>query len=375
MKPYSLYIHVPYCKKKCRYCNFLSAAAESKDTKLYIDALLAELKMYKPFLSQRRLKSIYIGGGTPSILEPESLDRLFGAVRSSFVNEKNAEITVEVNPESASLEKLKIMYELGVSRISIGLQSFDDNILGFLGRLHNADSSFAAVENARSAGFKNINVDVIYGVPSQNITIELEGIKKIMPEHISFYYLTVEPGTPLSLDKMFEPLNDDIFEGFYTLVHNEMTGAGYKHYEVSNFAKKGCQSVHNMNYWERGDYLGIGAGAHGFFKAGLPWIGITGEARYKNVYPPSIYIRKMLNKSSAGEFPISGMELLSRDAVIFEHIFLSLRTWKDIDVDLVKNKTLLRHLSDNGLIDFHGDKFTLTIAGMCVMDGIVTELF
>lgn len=375
MKPYSLYIHVPYCKKKCRYCNFLSSAAESKDTKLYTDALLAELKMYKPFLSQRRLKSIYIGGGTPSMLEPESLDRLLRAVRLLFVNAKNTEITIEVNPESASLEKLKIMYELGVNRISVGLQSFDNNILGFLGRLHNADSSFAAVENARSAGFKNINVDVIYGVPSQNITIELEGIKKIMPEHVSFYYLTVEQGTPLFADKMFEPLNDDMFEWLYTLVHNEMTGAGYEHYEVSNFAKKGCQSIHNMNYWERGDYLGIGAGAHGFFRAGLPWIDVTGEVRYKNAYPPSVYIRKMLDKSSVGKFPISGTELLDRDAAIFEHIFLSLRTWKDIDVDLVKNKTLLRHLSDNGLIDFHGDKLALTVAGMCVMDGIVTELF
>jgi oxygen-independent coproporphyrinogen-3 oxidase len=374
MESYSVYIHIPYCKKKCRYCNFLSTAPEVKDIDTYIDAMKSELKLYRPFLSNREIKSIFIGGGTPSLLEPEQLKQIIAAISLSLTIKDNIEITIEANPESISAEKLKAMHNLGINRLSIGLQSFDDNVLKSLGRLHNADSSFAAIEKARSAGFKNINVDVIYGIPSQDITKELNGIKAIKPEHVSFYYLTIEQGTPLSLDKIFKPLNDDAFQELYLKIHEEMVNTGYEHYEVSNFAKKGFQSVHNMNYWQRGDYLGIGSGAHGFFKTGLPWIGMTAQARYENAYPPSAYTEKVLN-NNGNTFPISRVEVLDTDAETLEHIFLSLRTWQGIDTDLVRNKTLMKHLTDDGLIKIQDNKLSLTVKGMCVMDGIVTELF
>jgi oxygen-independent coproporphyrinogen-3 oxidase len=375
MESYSVYIHIPYCKKKCRYCSFLSTTPETKEIDGYIDAVKSELKLYKPFLSNREIKSVYIGGGTPSLLEPEQLKQIIAAISLSLTVKDNIEITMEANPESISAEKLKAMHNLGINRLSIGLQSFDDNVLKSLGRLHNVESSFAAIEKARSAGFKNINVDVIYGIPSQDITKELNGIKAIAPEHASFYYLTIEQGTPLFMDKIFKPLNDDTFQELYVKIHEEMIKIGYEHYEVSNFSKKGFQSIHNMNYWERGDYLGIGSGAHGFFKTGLPWIGMTAQARYENAYPPSAYIEKVLNSDGNNTFPISRVEVLDTDAEALENIFLSLRTWKGINTNLVKNKTLMKHLTDDGLIQVNDDKLSLTIKGMCIMDGIVTELF
>ncbi len=375
MESYSVYIHIPYCKKKCRYCSFLSTTPETKQIDGYIDAVKSELKLYKPFLSNREIKSVYIGGGTPSLLEPEQLKQIIAAISLSLTVKDNIEITMEANPESISAEKLKAMHNLGINRLSIGLQSFDDNVLKSLGRLHNVESSFAAMEKARSAGFKNINVDVIYGIPSQDITKELNGIKAIAPEHASFYYLTIEQGTPLSIDKIFKPLNDDIFQELYVKIHEEMIKIGYEHYEVSNFSKKGFQSIHNMNYWERGDYLGIGSGAHGFFKTGLPWIGMTAQARYENAYPPSAYIEEVLNSDDNNTFPISRVEVLDTDAEALENIFLSLRTWKGINTNLIKNKTLMKHLTNDGLIQVNDDKLSLTIKGMCVMDGIVTELF
>jgi oxygen-independent coproporphyrinogen-3 oxidase len=375
MESYSVYIHIPYCKKKCRYCSFLSTTPETKEIDGYIDAVKSELKLYKPFLSNREIKSVYIGGGTPSLLEPEQLKQIIAAISLSLTVKDNIEITMEANPESISAEKLKAMHNLGINRLSIGLQSFDDNVLKSLGRLHNVESSFAAIEKARSAGFKNINVDVIYCIPSQDITKELNGIKAIAPEHASFYYLTIEQGTPLFMDKIFKPLNDDTFQELYVKIHEEMIKIGYEHYEVSNFSKKGFQSIHNMNYWERGDYLGIGSGAHGFFKTGLPWIGMTAQARYENAYPPSAYIEKVLNSDGNNTFPISRVEVLDTDAEALENIFLSLRTWKGINTNLVKNKTLMKHLTDDGLIQVNDDKLSLTIKGMCIMDGIVTELF
>ncbi|MGB9736600.1 MAG: radical SAM family heme chaperone HemW [bacterium] len=374
MEPYSVYIHIPYCKKKCRYCSFLSTTPQADEIDAYVEAVTSEIKLYKPFLSDRPIKSIYIGGGTPSLLEPAHLKQLIATLSVSLNVREDVEITIEANPESVSQEKLKTMHELSINRLSIGLQSFDDNILNLLGRLHDSASSFRALEKARNAGFKNINVDIIYGIPSQDINKELEGIKAIMPEHVSFYYLTIEQNTPLSMDRSFIPLGDDTFYELYNRVHDTLVRAGYEHYEVSNFAKPGFKSIHNMNYWERGDYLGIGSGAHGFFKTGLPWIGMTAQARYENAYPASAYIEKVSNNNSFS-FPVSRVEVLDKDAETLEQIFLSLRTWKGVNTGLVKNQELLKHLVDDGLVTVKQDMLTLTVKGMCVMDGIVSELF
>lgn len=374
MESYSVYIHIPYCKKKCMYCSFFSTTPSKDEIDTYIEAITSEIQLYKYFLSDRPIKSIYIGGGTPSLLEPAHLKQLIAVLNVSLNVKDNVEITMEVNPESVSQEKLKAMYDLGINRLSIGIQSFDDNILKLLGRLHDSALSFFAFEMARKSGFKNINVDIIYGIPSQDITKELDSIRAIMPDHVSFYYLTIEQGTPLSMNRSFFPLNDDSFQELYIKVHNSFIDAGYKHYEVSNFAKHGFQSIHNMNYWERGDYLGIGSGAHGFFKTGLPWVGMTAQARYENAYPPSAYIEKLSNKNKLSS-PVSRIEVLDKDAELLEQIFLSLRTWNGVDTGLVKNQKLLKHLIDDGLVEIKQNKLSLTVRGMCIMDGIVTELF
>ncbi len=348
---------------------------DPNDLDSYIGAVRSEIKLYGPFLSGREIKSIYVGGGTPSLLAPRQLRELLDTVHRFLMARDDSEVTIEVNPESASPEILMAMHHAGFNRLSIGLQSFDDRVLTSLGRLHDVRSSLSAIEKARSVGFGNINVDIIYGIPSQDIERELSGIKAVSPEHVSFYYLAVEQGTPLSMDKHFKPLNDERFEELYLRVHDEMVRAGYEHYEVSNFAKKGYRSVHNMNYWERGDYLGIGAGAHGFFKTGLPWIGMTAQARYENAYPPSAYREKVFGNNGNAAFPISRVEVLDRDTETLEHLFLSIRTWKGVDTAIVKNRALLGHLADDGLIRIDNDKLRLTVKGMCVMDSIVTELF
>ncbi len=372
MSTYTVYIHIPYCKQKCRYCGFLSNLPENDEINRYVKAVKSEISMYRLFLSDRHVKSMYIGGGTPSLLNQEQLGELIESLRSNLLITDNVEATVELNPESVTREKLKALHGLGINRISIGVQSFDNKILNTLGRIHTVDEAANAIELSRSAGFKNINIDIIYGIPSQDIEKEFKGIREINPEHVSLYYLTIEQGTPLAVDKTFkQKMNDDIFEQLYTNIHNRLTDIGYVHYEVSNFAKEGFQSLHNNNYWERGDYLGIGSGAHGFFKTGLPWIGMTAQARYENSYPVSAYMSKLSNSS----FPISRVETLDQDASTYEHIFLSLRTWKGVNLSLVKNKGLLKHLSEGGLVIINEGKLSLTVKGICVMDGIVTELF
>jgi len=266
LPPLSLYIHTPWCEQKCPYCDFNSHQMKSGlPEKDYIDRLLFDLEMEMPNVWGRQLSSIFIGGGTPSLFSPQSFDRLLAGIRALLPFHSDMEVTMEANPGSVEAEKFKGFFQAGINRISIGVQSFNDQFLQSLGRIHNGDEAGKAFSIAREAGFKNINLDLMYALPKQNIQQAMQDLNlaiELQPEHLSWYQLTLEPNTlfyhqppKLPDDELTVDISD---QGLELLEQNN-----YCRYEVSAFNLGGnIPSHHNMNYWQFGDYLGIGAGAH-----------------------------------------------------------------------------------------------------------------
>ena len=263
--PLSLYIHLPWCVSKCPYCDFNSHAVKASfNQKLYIDALIADLECDLPYVYDRPIKSIFIGGGTPTLFAADTIALLLKRVKHYLRLSPSCEITVEANPESADLSKLKSLRQAGVNRVSIGIQSLNDQLLMRIGRAHNATRALQAFENARQAGFSNINCDLMFGLPAQTKEQALSDLAHVIalnPEHISWYQLTIEPNTLFYTCKPRLP-DDDMIWQLQSEGIKQLRKAGYKRYEISAHSRlKPCE--HNLNYWQFGDYLGIGAGAHG----------------------------------------------------------------------------------------------------------------
>lgn len=265
LPPLALYIHIPWCEKKCPYCDFNSHTSSNIPEDEYVKHLTEELQQYQPILKSRPLHSIFFGGGTPSLFSAAAIGRILDAVNDVGILEKNCEITLEANPGSAEQLRFQGYRQAGVNRLSIGVQSFNSNHLKALGRIHNQDDAIQAIEAATKAGFNNFNIDLMYGLPQQNLDQALSDIKQaiaLKPTHISWYQLTIEANTAFYNTPPPLPPEDNI-------ISMELAGRsllkqhGYKRYEVSAYAQKGKRSQHNMNYWEFGDYIGIGAGAHG----------------------------------------------------------------------------------------------------------------
>jgi putative oxygen-independent coproporphyrinogen III oxidase len=265
--PLSLYIHLPWCIKKCPYCDFNSHEAKTSDLneQVYIDALIRDIDFELPRIWGRQIISVFIGGGTPSLFSAEALDQLVSALRARFNIAPGIEITLEANPGTAEAEKFKAYRELGINRLSIGVQSFNDKHLNTLGRIHDSNEAIHAIELARLAGFDNYNIDLMFALPDQTIQEALRDLEIAIaqaPTHISWYQLTIEPNTVFYSKPPEIPSDDDSWlmqeQGQKVLEEN-----GYKQYEISAYAKDKHYASHNMNYWEFGDYLGIGAGAHG----------------------------------------------------------------------------------------------------------------
>ena len=267
LPPLSMYIHVPWCVRKCPYCDFNSHAVKNViPEEAYVDALLEDLSQQIPSVWGRQLVSIFIGGGTPSLFSPQSYEKLFSGIRALIPFQQDIEITMEANPGTAEAEKFAGFIEAGINRISIGVQSFNDKHLHSLGRIHSANEAEKAYQIARDAGCKNINLDLMYALPNQSLEESLDDLKRaiaLSPEHLSWYQLTLEPNPlfyhqPPTLPK--ESVMDDIAEQGLALIES----SGYKRYEISAYSREGKKpSTHNLNYWRFGDYLGIGAGAHG----------------------------------------------------------------------------------------------------------------
>ncbi len=267
LPPLGLYIHLPWCIKKCPYCDFNSHATKNLQIpeEQYIDALLADLTMELPDFWGRGVSSIFIGGGTPSLFSPESLDRLLSGIRALTNIPSLIEITMEANPGTFEQGKFNEFRSLGINRLSIGVQSFNNNHLKLLGRIHDRDEAIKSVEIARQAGFKRLNLDLMHGLPEQNVNHSKQDLTQaidLQPDHISWYQLTIEPNTLFSAQPPPVP-NDDTLWDIQICGQDILQTAGFNQYEVSAYSKEKQQCKHNLNYWTFGDYLGIGSGAHG----------------------------------------------------------------------------------------------------------------
>ncbi|MCM1287312.1 MAG: radical SAM family heme chaperone HemW [Clostridium sp.] len=268
----SLYIHIPFCAVKCKYCDFLSYDGESYGTMLrYVDCLCQEIKLYAPIADEYMVRSIFIGGGTPSLLDESLIVNIMAFIKKTFTLEKNVEVTIEANPGTLRHQKLNGYKQAGVNRISIGLQSADDSMLKRLGRLHNYDQFVASYKAARRAGFDNINIDVMSGLPGQSIHSYVDTLSKVIeygPEHISAYSLSIEEGTPFANDaSILDSLPPEMIERrMYEITKKLLSANGYDRYEISNYAKPGYECRHNMVYWTGGEYVGFGLGASSYFQ-------------------------------------------------------------------------------------------------------------
>ncbi|MFZ6847302.1 radical SAM family heme chaperone HemW [Undibacterium sp. RuRC25W] len=264
LPPLALYIHFPWCVKKCPYCDFNSHEVKGTfDEDGYLRALRADLESSLPLIWGRKIYSVFIGGGTPSLMSATGLDRLMSDIRTLLPIDGAAEITMEANPGTFEMEKFRSYKESGINRLSIGIQSFNSQHLAKLGRIHNGDEAKRAIEIARTH-FDNFNLDLMFALPGQTleeVKTDVETALAFAPPHLSLYHLTLEPNTYFA---KFPPVipDDDLSAEMQDVIHGKMEASGYRHYEVSAYASRGCESKHNQNYWNFGDYLGIGAGAH-----------------------------------------------------------------------------------------------------------------
>ena len=365
-----LYIHIPFCKSKCGYCSFYSI----KSLNLlpdFIDALKKEMKFYSKLF--KSFDTVYLGGGTPSLLTPQQIETILKTVGKFYKIDPHAEITIEVNPGDVSLEYFRALRSLGINRLNIGIQSFDDQLLKFLGRRHSASNALESMENAREAGFSNIGLDLIYGVHHQNIKSWENTLQKaitLKPEHISCYQLSLAPKTPLYQiyqEKSIKlPSNEQQTKYFFT-TSEILENDGYLHYEVSNFAREEClKSKHNMKYWQHVPYLGLGPAAHSFLD----------NKRWWNKAAVKTYLQEI----SAGNMPVENTETLSAEQLQLEALFLGLRTKAGIDLKLYKirygvdlledKKSMIDLLIKNKLVELKDSFLRPTRAGMAVADSL-----
>ena len=311
--PLSLYLHIPFCSLKCAYCDFNSYAGLEALVRPYDNALIAEMRLWSPAAKGRPVPTVFFGGGTPSLLPIEELERIMSALRESFALEAGAEVTLEANPGTVDLAYLRSLLALGVNRLSLGVQSFHDDELAALDRIHSAAEAKEAYRWAREAGFERVNLDLIYGLPesfdspsaalrpAQDERMErwqatLEQAIELAPEHLSLYALTVEEGTKLAydIDHGRVPGPDaDLQAEMYEWSQERLARAGYRQYEISNWCRAGEECRHNLVYWRNGDWLGLGAGAHSHLR-GNQEPGARNEAyRFANVYSPKQYVERL----------------------------------------------------------------------------------
>ncbi|MDI6779084.1 MAG: radical SAM family heme chaperone HemW [Bacteroidota bacterium] len=369
-----IYIHIPFCEKKCFYCDFYSIT-DGQTMGTYIQFLLKEIDLYRHYFKAEPIESIYFGGGTPSLLHPSAVTEVLNKIYSYFLIKENAEITLEVNPGTVDAQKLIDYRQVGVNRLSIGVQSFHDEDLIFLTRIHNSLDALRCYDDARKAEFKNVSIDLIFGLPTQTKSSWNDNLNKaleLLPEHISAYSLIIEEGTPLFKlvkSKQVTVVSEEIETEMMNLTIERLTSRGYNHYEISNYAKPGFESIHNSNYWNHSNYLGFGPSAHSY------WNG----KRWWNVRTVFSYYSRIKN----GMMPIANGENLSRLQIANEMIMLGLRS-QGIDLDRLKsffnfdgqpnfNKTI-GNLINEQLVYISNNVLRLTAKGLLICDEVVNML-
>ena len=389
MKNLELYIHIPFCMKKCAYCDFLSFPCDEKTQVAYADALIREIEYYGPKMKNYVVSTIFVGGGTPTWLNEEKMAEIFDAITTYFQVSNEAEITMECNPGTVTPAKLNLYKKIGVNRLSIGLQSADDTELQLLGRIHTFEKFLKTYEMARNAGFKNINVDLMSGIPYQTAEKFLHTLQKVVrlkPEHISVYSLIIEKGTPfydtyqsdLELQEVGKPTQmlpteDEVYR-IIKLTQQYLAKTGYEQYEISNFAQPGFECTHNIGYWTRENYLGLGIGA----------ASLLDNIRYTNISEMETYIEKtkqiqLLSFEQPQGNATVGTNLhaeafaVSRKAQMEEFMFLGLRMNRGVTRQQFQDtfgvpiegiyKDALEHLKAEGLLEIRAGQITLTEKG------------
>ena len=330
MKGISLYIHIPFCVSKCYYCDFSSFANKNDKIETYIDSLIKELNLYKDKLNDYYIKTIFIGGGTPSSIEPKYIYRILEFINKHYNTSRLNEVTIEANPGTLDKEKVKIYRSGGINRVSMGAQTLDDNLLKTIGRTHKVDDIYDSFELLRNANINNINIDLMFGLPGQNVKDVMDSLKKVIDlkiEHISYYGLILEEGT--YLNKLFEigkvilP-NEDEERLMYHKATEYLIQNGYNHYEISNYSLPTYECKHNLVYWDVLPYLGLGLSSHSNLN----------NKRFWNVSDLDIYIDKLKNN----EFPIEGEEFIDFKTEISEFCIMGLRKISGINKIEFKNR-------------------------------------
>lgn len=382
----ALYVHIPYCLAKCPYCDFNSYAARVWPEDAYADALLAELAAYTRHgatFADVTATSIFFGGGTPSLFAPRTIARLLEGVAERVSLAAGVEITLEANPGTVDEERLAGFVAAGVNRLSIGIQSFQPDLLLALGRRHSVADSLRALAAARSGGFTNLSLDLIYAVPEQSLdacAADIEQAIAIAPDHISAYNLTYEKGTAMHRELRegrIRPAPEELEVAMFHLVRDRLAAAGYAQYEISNYARPGREARHNQAYWRGVPYLGLGAGANSFVpRSGGPQDDGSYGARWENLRDPNRYIEAVRDHGRA----VGTMsEELTRTEAMGEACWLGLRERRGLDVDAFARRfgTSLRaefpHLDQllgDGLVEWHDERLRLTTQGLLVADSV-----
>lgn len=366
MKELAIYIHIPFCKAKCYYCDFVSFAGKENWIDKYIDYLIKELDIYKTQVKDYSIKSIFIGGGTPSHIDAKHIERLLNFIKANFNTENMDEVTIETNPGTLDLEKVTSYKESGINRVSMGVQTLNDHHLKNIGRIHREEKVYESLDLLRKVGFKDINLDFIFGLPDETIKDVEENLNKIQilkPTHISYYGLILEKGTKLyNLEKSGKlNLPSDIKEReMYYLIKRRLKSMGYEHYEISNFACENYECKHNLLYWKIEEYIGLGLASHSFLNG----------RRYWNVDNFDDYFSALKNY----HLPIENFELINLHTEASEFAIMGLRLIEGIDKELFKirfkgdigdyfEKEIEKHLK-NGLLEENEKFLKLTSKGL-----------
>lgn len=377
-KSHGIYVHIPFCLRKCVYCDFYSLT-DLTLRQPFVESLLKEMALVKPH--DVPSDTLYFGGGTPSVLTLRQIETLMQQVRSLFTLTPDVEITMEVNPGTVTQNHLNVLRQIGFNRINIGVQSFSHDTLKFLGRIHTPDDATQAIQSARNAGFDNIGLDLIFGIPGQDITFWQNDLKTALawsPEHLSCYILTFEEGTPLGQQKKakaFKVLSEQRVADLFRVTQQVLNDAGYEQYEISNYAKinhngQTWRSRHNQKYWSFAPYTGLGPSAHSY----------APPTRYWNAREVGQYMNALTHE----QLPIQEKETTTTEQQITEAIYLGLRTSDGIDMPLFENKfqmsfnqkygNILQALCEDNLVSLKNGRCVLTPEGMLFHDSIVERL-
>ena len=357
-----IYIHIPFCKSRCKYCDFFSTTHLQKQAQ-YVEALLAEWQI-RQHEATEPIHTIYIGGGTPSTLDNAALDRILQAILSTCPDSRPHEITIEANPGDITLEKAQAWRAMGINRLSIGIQSFQDHLLQLIGRRHNANQAIQAVQLAQAAGFDNISIDLMYALPDQTMQMWQHDVQQALSlgvQHISTYGLIYEEGTVLTTlleHGVIEAVDEDLEMQMYDYLVEQLTANGFLHYEVSNFALENHHSRHNSSYWNDTPYLGLGAGAHSY----------NGQQRQWNIADLDTYIEQAMAHNLQPE-----METLTPEQHHTEQVMLGLRTSQGVAKDHINLSKALPYLQQ-GLLVENGNRIVATTQGYHILNRIIEDL-